>query len=66
MLFASLAILIAGASSVRAHGYVQTVDIAGQTYQAWHPFADPYSSPAPTTVVRKVADDGPSQLFWKY
>jgi hypothetical protein len=63
MLFASLALLLAGASSVRAHGYVQEVNIAGQTYQAWHPFADPYTSPVPQTVVRKVADDGPRAFF---
>lgn len=62
MLFASLAVLIAAASSVNAHGYVQTANIAGTTYQAWHPFADPYTSPAPKTVVRKIPDDGPSEF----
>ncbi|KDN41295.1 hypothetical protein RSAG8_07564, partial [Rhizoctonia solani AG-8 WAC10335] len=59
MLFTSLAVLIAGATSVRAHGYPQTVNIGGQTYQAWHPFTDPYAQPNPTTVVRKVPDDSP-------
>ncbi|KAB5588934.1 hypothetical protein CTheo_7622 [Ceratobasidium theobromae] len=59
MLFTSLALVFAGVSSVRAHGYVQTVNIAGQTFQGWHPFEDPYASPVPTTVMRKVADDGP-------
>ncbi|KAG8723965.1 Esterase/lipase/thioesterase [Ceratobasidium sp. 395] len=60
MLFKStLALLLAGASTVRAHGYVQTVKIGGKTYQAFHPFEDPYASPVPQTVVRKVADDGP-------
>ncbi|CAE6506152.1 unnamed protein product [Rhizoctonia solani] len=59
MLLASLAVLIAGATSVHAHGYPQTVNIGGQTYQAWHPFSDPYTQPNPSTVVRKVPDDGP-------
>ncbi|CAE7066666.1 unnamed protein product [Rhizoctonia solani] len=59
MLFTSLALLVAGATSVRAHGYPQTVNIGGQTYQAWHPFSDPYTQPNPSTVVRKVPDDGP-------
>ncbi|KAG8690098.1 hypothetical protein FRC11_013848 [Ceratobasidium sp. 423] len=59
MLLASLAVLLAGATSVHAHGYVQTVNIGGQTYQGWHPFTDPYASPVPQTVVRKVPDDGP-------
>ncbi|KAJ1302563.1 hypothetical protein OPQ81_002880 [Rhizoctonia solani] len=60
MLLPSLAVLFAAATSVRAHGYVQTVNIGGQTYQAWHPFTDPYASPVPQTVVRKVPDDGPT------
>ncbi|QRW22113.1 glycoside hydrolase family 61 protein [Rhizoctonia solani] len=59
MLFTSLAVLVAGATSVRAHGYVQSVNIAGQTYPGWLPFSDPYIQPNPQTVVRKVADDGP-------
>ncbi|CCO32147.1 Cellulose-growth-specific protein [Rhizoctonia solani AG-1 IB] len=59
MLFTSLAALVAGAASVRAHGYVQTANVGGQTYEAWHPFTDPYVQPNPATVVRKVPDDGP-------
>ncbi|KAG9100516.1 Esterase/lipase/thioesterase [Ceratobasidium sp. UAMH 11750] len=60
MLFKStLALLVAGVSTVRAHGYPQNVTIAGKTYQAFHPFEDPYATPVPQTVVRKVADDGP-------
>ncbi|CAE6458709.1 unnamed protein product [Rhizoctonia solani] len=59
MLLTSIAVLIAGATSVRAHGYVQTVNIGGQNYEAWHPFTDPYVQPNPATVVRKVPDDGP-------
>ncbi|KAG8684375.1 hypothetical protein FRC08_013735, partial [Ceratobasidium sp. 394] len=64
MLFKStLALLVAGVSTVRAHGYPQNVTIAGKTYQAFHPFEDPYATPVPQTVVRKVADDGPSMSF---
>lgn len=61
MMFKSttFALLVAGATSVRAHGYVQNASIGGQIYQAFHPFEDPYASPVPQTVVRKVADDGP-------
>jgi len=59
MLFTSVALLLAGASSVRAHGYVQTVNIGGKDYPGWLPFESPYGSPVPQTVERKVADDGP-------
>ncbi|CUA77705.1 hypothetical protein RSOLAG22IIIB_12776 [Rhizoctonia solani] len=60
MLFTSFAVLVAGATSVRAHGYVQSVNIGGQTYAGWLPFVDPYAQPSPpSTVVRKVPDDGP-------
>lgn len=61
MLFTSVALLLAGASSVRAHGYVQNVTIGGQVYPGWLPFDSPYVTPPPQTVERKVADDGPSE-----
>ncbi|KAG9121321.1 Esterase/lipase/thioesterase [Ceratobasidium sp. 392] len=59
LLKSTFALLLAGASTVRAHGYVQSVTIGKKNYQAFHPFEDPYASPVPKTVVRKVADDGP-------
>jgi hypothetical protein len=61
MLFASLAVLVAGATAVHAHGYAQVVTVGGKEYQAFHPFVDPYATPVPQTVERKVADDGPSE-----
>jgi len=42
-----------------AHGYVQNLSIAGKTYPGWLPFDSPYTSPATTSIVRKVPDDGP-------
>ncbi|KAG8740917.1 Esterase/lipase/thioesterase [Ceratobasidium sp. 414] len=59
LLGSTLALIVAGASTVRAHGYVQNATIGGTVYQAFHPFEDPYATPVPQTVVRKVADDGP-------
>ena len=64
MLFTSVALLLAGASSVRAHGYVQSVNIGGKDYPGWLPFESPYATPVPQTVERKVADDGPSESYY--
>lgn len=54
-----LAILLSAADSVRAHGYIEDVTVAGKKYPGWHPFVDPYVASPPVTVVRHVRDDGP-------
>jgi hypothetical protein len=44
---------------VNAHGYVQHVDLDGTGYDAWLPFTDPYNSPVPQRISRKVQNDSP-------
>ncbi|KAH6910809.1 glycoside hydrolase [Coprinopsis sp. MPI-PUGE-AT-0042] len=45
--------------SVIAHGYVASIVANGVTYPGWAPFSDPYITPVPVRVARKVADNGP-------
>ncbi|RPD59815.1 hypothetical protein L227DRAFT_575814 [Lentinus tigrinus ALCF2SS1-6] len=58
----SLAVLAAALlapSAVNAHGYVQDLTVGGKSYSGWLPFTDPYESPVPKRIVRKLPDDGP-------
>jgi len=57
--FTILTTLLAAITSVAAHGYVTSVVADGQTESGWAPFADPYMSPVPVRVVRKIPSDGP-------
>lgn len=59
MLFRYLVTLFAAITYVAAHGYVTSVTADGQTESGWLPFDDPYKSPIPSRVVRKIPDDGP-------
>ena len=53
----SLALLtIAGTlSQVTAHGYLASFIANGVTYPGWAPFSDPYITPLPVRVERRVA-----------
>ncbi|KAI1794153.1 glycosyl hydrolase family 61-domain-containing protein [Ganoderma leucocontextum] len=46
-------------SAVNAHGYVHSLEVGGKNYTGWLPFTDPYESPVPNRIVRKLPDDGP-------
>ncbi|RDX55149.1 hypothetical protein OH76DRAFT_1339695 [Lentinus brumalis] len=56
---AALAVALVAPSAVNAHGYVQDLTVDGKSYSGWLPFTDPYASPVPKRIVRKVPDDGP-------
>ncbi|KAJ8495470.1 hypothetical protein ONZ45_g12856 [Pleurotus djamor] len=58
-LSSTLAIIAAGVSRVAAHGYVASVTLNGVTYPGWAPFSDPYISPLPVRVERRIDDNGP-------
>ncbi|KAJ8454291.1 hypothetical protein ONZ45_g8731 [Pleurotus djamor] len=58
-LFLYLAAFALHFSSVYAHGFVHTIVANGQSYPGWSPFSDPYASPTPDRVIRKVQSDGP-------
>ncbi|KAF2009543.1 lytic polysaccharide monooxygenase [Aaosphaeria arxii CBS 175.79] len=44
---------------VAAHGFVQNATIGGKEYDFYHPYQDPYMSPAPPRVSRKISGNGP-------
>ncbi|KAG7098825.1 hypothetical protein E1B28_000729 [Marasmius oreades] len=50
--------LFASIPPVLAHGFVHTVTIGGQEYPGWNPFSDPYLTPPPSRVIRRVQSDG--------
>jgi len=51
---------LALASTVAAHGYVQSMLINGQTYPGFLPFTDNYADPlVDTKITRHIPDDGP-------
>ena len=40
------------------HGTLLEVNVDGTSYEAWKPWTDPYESPVPDRVVRKITNDG--------
>jgi len=70
-----IALIAGLVAHVSGHAYVDKVMIAGTPYSGWLPFkcvlshccgsvtemeySDPYESPVPLRIVRKVPDDGP-------
>ncbi|KAJ8457023.1 hypothetical protein ONZ45_g18481 [Pleurotus djamor] len=44
---------------VNAHGYVQQVTLGTTTYSGYMPYSDPYYSPPPQRIVRKIPGNGP-------
>lgn len=53
-----LAIALAAISSVHAHGYVQDVVIGSTHYTGYLPYTDPYYSPPPDRIIRKIPGNG--------
>jgi hypothetical protein len=47
------------ASTVSAHGYVNTALIAGKTYTFYQPYADPYMNPPVARISRPIQGNGP-------
>ncbi|KAI0358477.1 hypothetical protein OH77DRAFT_1397441 [Trametes cingulata] len=57
--FAALALALVAPSVVNAHGYVKWYKMGGQNYTGWLPFTDPYESPVPSRIERKIPSDAP-------
>ncbi|TFK34898.1 glycoside hydrolase, partial [Crucibulum laeve] len=55
----TLAVAVATIESVAAHGYLASFISGGVTYPGWSPFVDPYQTPIPVRVERKITDNGP-------
>lgn len=55
-ILATITLLAAGAS---AHGYVNSLLIAGTNYTGYQPYQDPYYSTPPDRIVRPVQGNGP-------
>lgn len=51
--------LIASATLVAGHGYVTNATIGGDDYEFFQPYTDPYKSPVPDRVSRKITGNGP-------
>ncbi|CCO34976.1 hypothetical protein BN14_11597 [Rhizoctonia solani AG-1 IB] len=54
-----LSLLFATATTVLGHGFVQEVVTSSGTYTGYLPYSDPYTSPAPERVIRKIPGNGP-------
>lgn len=54
-----IASLLASAVLAAAHGIVDTASIGGETYTFYQPYKDPYTSPAPDRISRKIEGNGP-------
>ncbi|PSR97807.1 glycosyl hydrolase family 61-domain-containing protein [Coniella lustricola] len=50
---------LASASLVLGHGYVENATINGQSYPFYDPNTDPYTSPTPERISRKIPGNGP-------
>ncbi|KAJ3566748.1 hypothetical protein NP233_g6806 [Leucocoprinus birnbaumii] len=55
----ALTFVLSSVTSVRCHGYVQQITNAGNTYTGYLPYTDPYMSPTPERIVRKIPGNGP-------
>ncbi|KAH7913630.1 glycoside hydrolase family 61 protein F [Hygrophoropsis aurantiaca] len=53
--------LFAALISVQGHGYVQEIDAGSTVYTGYLPYSDPYYSPPPERIVRKIPGNGPVQ-----
>ena len=42
----------------KGHGYVQEVDIGSDKYTGYLPYTDPYTSPQPKRIIRKIPGNG--------
>lgn len=50
-------------TAVASHGFVESVVVDGQSYPGFDPNSDPYASPVPARVIRKIPSDGPGTCF---
>ncbi|TFK51163.1 beta-1,4-endoglucanase [Heliocybe sulcata] len=55
----ALLAVVACALGVSAHGYVDTLNVAGTTYSGYLPYNDPYTTPAPQRIERPIPGNGP-------
>ncbi|KAG8714794.1 hypothetical protein FRC11_007114, partial [Ceratobasidium sp. 423] len=55
----ALSFLATAIGSVNAHGYLASFISGGVTYPGWAPFTDPYITPTPVRVERRILDNGP-------
>lgn len=46
-------------TSVHSHGYVQEIGADDTTYSGYLPYQDPYMSPVPDRIMRKIPGNGP-------
>ncbi|GAB1524785.1 hypothetical protein RhiTH_007941 [Rhizoctonia solani] len=53
------ALLLAAATSVLGHGFVQEIVASSGTYTGYLPYNDPYITPAPQRSIRKIPGNGP-------
>ncbi|QRW23894.1 glycoside hydrolase family 61 protein [Rhizoctonia solani] len=53
------ALLLAAATSVLGHGFVQEIVASSGTYTGYLPYNDPYTTPAPQRSIRKIPGNGP-------
>lgn len=61
MLFKILATITLLAVGSSAHGFVNSLLIAGTNYTGYQPYTDPYYNPVPDRIVRPVQGNGPIQ-----
>lgn len=54
-----IATLLGSAALAAAHGFVDTAEIGGETYTFYQPYQDPYSSPKPDRISRRIEGNGP-------
>jgi len=59
MKLASAAVVLSAISSALAHGYVTSVLAGGTNYTGYMPYQDPYATPTPQRIIRKVPGNGP-------
>ncbi|KIY72566.1 lytic polysaccharide monooxygenase [Cylindrobasidium torrendii FP15055 ss-10] len=59
MLSPKFSVLLAVVPLVAGHGYVQQLTVDGTSYSGWIPEVDPYLSPEPERIVRKIPGNGP-------
>ena len=60
-MFSYLSAFIAAAfavTAVRAHGYVQDVVVDSTHYTGYLPYSDPYTSPTPERIIRRIPGNG--------
>ncbi|KAH8823790.1 glycoside hydrolase family 61 protein F [Flagelloscypha sp. PMI_526] len=57
--FAAALAIFASAVSVHAHGYVDWVYAGGVNYTGYLPYQDPYTTPTPQRIIRKIPGNGP-------